>query len=142
MSYEKQYLLVEAARFYSQYNRSPKAAEWDKINDYPTVWYVRKEFGSWTKFLTEANLPLNLQTKSKYINCEICKRPFETSRINRKICDSKKCQYVRDSLYHVNVLKEKYKCSAFHFIPEDKLIDYFSCVYQAKKEYVNMVNVI
>ena len=142
MNYEKQYLLAEATRFFKEHKRSPKVVEWNKPNNYPTLWYVRKEFGSWIKFLNEAGLELNTQVKKKYIICEICGSKFTTTRINRTICDSQKCRYIRDSIYHVRILKERYECSAFHFIPENKLIDYFSCLYKVKKANLPMIGVI
>jgi len=142
MNYDKQYLLAEAVRFFRKHDRSPKAAEWEAINNYPTVWYVRKEFGSWTNFLKTAGLSLNTQAKERYIICEICKKTFATTRVNGKICDSKKCRYIRDSIYHVDSLKKRYKCSLFHYIPNDKLIEHFACIYDIKKKNLNTIEVI
>lgn len=142
MNYEKQYLLAEAKRFYSEYDCSPRMKDWDTDNDYPTVWYVRKAFGAWTTFLREAELPLNSPKKERIMTCEICGINITTKLANKKICNNKKCRYIRDSLYHVNFLKKKYVCSMFHFIPEDKLIEYFSCVYNVKKKNLSMIEVI
>lgn len=142
MNYEKQYLILEAERFYKEYNRSPKATEWDEKNSYPTFWFVKKEFGLWTDFLKKAGLPLNTQCKEKYIICKICGRKFKTTRINRKLCDSAKCRYINHSVHHVKHLKERYACSVFHFIPEDKLIEHFACLYKIKKKNLSMMRVV
>ena len=142
MKYIKKYFIIEAQRYYREYNRSPKMLDWNGKNDYPKYWEVRDEFGYWTDFLREADLPLNTNVGPKHIICEICGMKFTTTRANRKICDSKKCRYVRDSIYHVKDLKERYECSAFHFIPEDKLIDYFSCLYEIKKKNINLMRLV
>lgn len=142
MNLTKQYLLTEAMRFHREYKCSPKIKDWRAKNSYPSFNEVRQSFGSWTAFLTEAGLDLNIPIKEKYIICKICGRKFETTRINRNICDNRKCRYIRDSIYRVKYLKEKHTCSVFHFIPEDKLIDYFSCVYSTKKDNLLMVKVI
>lgn len=142
MNYEKQRLLFEVKRFYGEHDRSPRMRDWDSINDYPTVWYVRKSFSSWTNFLREAGLPLNNPKKERLMTCEICGINITTKFANKKICGNKKCRYIRDSLYHVKFLKERYKCSMFHFIPEDKLIKYFSCMYEIHKKNLPSMKVI
>ena len=142
MNHIKQYYIFEAKRYYKEYNKSPRMLDWNGKNDYPKYWEVRDEFGHWTDFLREADLPLNTQVKTKSITCEICGREFTTGRTNRKICDSKRCRYIRDSLYHVKYLKERYDCSLFNFVDEDKLIDYFSCLYKVKKKNLPMMKVI
>ena len=142
MKYIQQYFIAEAQRYHKEHNRSPRMLDWKGKDDYPNYWDVRSEFGLWSKFLNAAFLPLNIPVKSKRIACEICGMEFTTGRTNRKICDSKRCRYIRDSLYHVKYLKERYDCSLFNFINEDKLIDYFSCLYKAKKENLPMMKVI
>jgi hypothetical protein len=142
MKYIKQYFIAEAQRYHKEHNRSPKMLDWKGKDDYPKYWEVRDEFGLWSKFLKAADLSLNIPVKAKGITCEICGREFTTGRTDRKICDSKKCRYIRDSIYHVKNLKERYECSAFHFIPEDKLIDYFSCLYEIKKKNINLMRLV
>ena len=142
MKYIEQYFIAEAKRYHKEHNRSPRMLDWEGKNDYPSYWEVRSEFGLWSKFLTAANLPLNTQVKPNYITCEICGMEYKTTRANRKICDSKKCRYIRDSIYHVKYLKERYDCSLFNFIDDDMLIDYFSCLYKIKKKNINLMRLV
>lgn len=142
MKYIKQYFIAEAKRYYNEHNRSPRMLDWKGKDDYPNYWDVRDEFGYWTDFLREAGLPLNTNVAPKHIICEICGKKYRTTRANRKICDSKKCRYIRDSLYHVEKLKESYVCSIFHYIPKDKLVEYFSCLYDIRKKNLPTMKVI
>ena len=138
----KQYYILEAKRYYKEYNKSPRMLDWSDKEGYPRYWDVRDEFGYWTDFLREAGLPLNTNVGPKHIICEICGREYKTTRANRKICESKKCRYIRDSLYHVKYLKERYDCSLFNFVDEDKLIGYFACLYSVKKKNLPTMKVI
>lgn len=142
MNSQKEHYLSEAKRFFVEHNRSPRTIDWTIKTDYPNQNDVRNVFGSWQNFLNAADLPQNKVSKTRYILCEICGNKFETTRSDRKICDNKKCRYIRDSILHTKYLKKKYECSMFHFVPDDKLVDYFSCMYQIKVKNLPSMKVI
>ena len=143
MNLQKQHYVNEAKRFYEEHNRSPRMLDWTINNtEYPNQNDVVNVFGSWRKFLDEADLPQNKVYKTKSILCEICGLEFKTTRKDRKICDSKRCRYIRDSILHTRYLKKKYKCSMFHFVPDDKLVDYLSCMYDVKMKNLPSMKVI
>ena len=137
-------------RFFKEEGRNPKQLDFVVSNkgDYPEYMEYRNTFKiDWSEILELAGLSVEAKFKkfrvrTFTINCEVCGMETTTTRKDRKICNSKKCRYVRDMLLEAKYNKRKYPFSIFHYVSNEDLKEYYRKLYDLRKKNVHMSGVV
>lgn len=137
-------------RFFIEEGRNPKQLDFviNNKGGYPDYMEYRNTFSiDWSEILKLADLDVEAKVKTFRvrtfsINCEICRIKIVTTRKDRKICDSKKCRYVRDMLLVAKYNMRKYPFSIFHYVSDEDLKEYYCKLYDFKKKNIDMHRVV
>ncbi len=132
-------------RFFKEEGRNPKQLDFaiGSKGGYPEHMEYRNTFKiDWSEILGLAGLNMDIGTKELNIICEICKCSVITTRKDRKICNSKKCRYVRDMLLKTKYNKKKYPFSIFHHVSYEVLKKHYEELYDLRKEHIRTTGVV
>lgn len=129
---KKEFLISEIHRFIKENEREPIALDMAIMRGFPSQREFIKAFGSWAKAKESAGCVVFKPERSKKRKCPFCGEEFEPFSGRQKICQSKKCRFVRDRMLTAKYQKKKHAFSIFHYMNETQMVDYFKNLYDVK----------